>query len=184
MYLVKCQKCKEYFPRELFYKNKSKENGLSDFCKECQKLAVRKKTLSLPCIDGCGKNQSNNATDGRCADCRYKLKMRLKYRDNPEYYRKKNKAFRTRHADIDAEVKQEELEVINSRVQLTKGERLALNWFNEGWISSKILDRLGAFSGNDLERLEQLGFIIMREVDGSNEYALTEKGLEFLNNSL
>jgi hypothetical protein len=189
---VQCQGyCKEDLPRESFYKNRSKKNGLSIFCKECTKIAVsnyqqRKKRelyspqVVVPCKDGCGNQQTHNAQDGRCADCRYKLKMRLKYRENSEYYKKKNTALRLRRASISAEVEREEMENISRRVKLKKGDMLLLNQFTDTtWRNRREVDPLNIFS-DDLERIMELGFLKSKEEDDEVKFALTEKGLKFL----
>lgn len=181
--LVKCQgQCKEYLPRESFYKNRSKANGLSVFCKECSKIAVRnyheKKKIDPAPISAickqCGRKRNNYRIrpDGICGKCKHKERTREKYRANPEYFKNKNRELRERRAAINAETEIEE----NHRPYLSKAEMFIMTrFYNCSWLTRREIDPV-RISSYELERLEELGLIRTKE----DSYALTEKGLEFL----
>lgn len=184
--LVKCQgRCKQYLPRESFYRNRSKPNGLSIFCKECANIAVKnyqekKKenpSSTIICIE-CGKKRNNYRIrpDGICGRCKHKEKAREKYRANPEYFKTKNRELRQRRAAIDAEIEREELEIQKNQPRLTKAEMFIMTRFHDSsWLTRRELDPMKV-SLDELKRLEELGLIKARD----DSYALTEKGLEFL----
>ena len=186
--LFKCQgKCKQELPRESFYRNRSKPNGLSIFCKECTKIAVENyekrkkegKPKGLTCVV-CGQKRARYAPEGKCGDCRHREKMRLRYQQNPEYYRLKHLNWRKKRSATKEEIERQEFEIMEKRIRLNRGEMFLITRFNGSmWKSRHEIDPLKICT-DEIERLHEIGLIQATEVDNTIEYALTEKGLEFL----